>query len=428
MKGIAEITVRGKDGKIKLQRREHNAITTAHVEKIKQAIRYQKYARNTPGTDASDFQGIWLHSEQLENCGDIEPVVLCGGTATRASGVSQDYAPATKSQIEGNDIVNTWVWVLEKSVNIKAMSLHDKAFVDSSGGLGPIINGAVIEQPNKKICKTSYSKRSQYGSWSYVMDGADVEFNMTTLSNYARRTGSTKFLPPLYADDEYMQSNSSAGDTTGHRVTFNSTLSIVDDNGETVRSFSATQFAGLADATTYYCKVMPTAAADWLFVFKSATEVAVYKIPRTASGDAIPLMTTITGTGLTDDTTQIMSNCAVFNANQHSKTMFTAKTDGTYAMQQGVQMVNAQSVYMRPGCWCANRESNPLGATYFGGLPFEYDNGVDDKYKNKYTYISVGFSPLLHNTILNLSEPIEAEAGDTLTINYTVTVNEGAEA
>ena len=420
MKGIAEITVRDKDGKIKLQRREHNTITTAHLERVKAAIKNQKYSRTMPGTGASDFQGIWLHSEQLENCGDIEPVVLCGGTEVRGSGVSQDYAPATKSQIEGNDIVNAWVWVLEKSVNIKAISLHNVYLIHNTDCLS---YGKAIPQPNSIIYKQSYGKRSQYGDPEAVTDSASLVFNVSALKYELKRIASNPvFHPPLYADDEYMQSASSSG-TNGYRVSFNSTLSVVDGSGETVRSFSATQFAGLSDATTYYCKVMPTAAADWLFVIKSATEVAVYKIPRSASDDTIPLVTTITGTALSDTTTQIVSNCAIFNTNTSAKTMFCAHSDGTYAIQNGVQIFNCSFTPVKPGFSYPIRESNPMGVIELRGDSFNYSSG---NYKN--VQFSLGLSQFLHNTILNLSSPIEAEAGDTLTITYTVTVSEGADA
>ena len=420
MKGIAEITVRDKDGKIKEKRTEHNTITTAHLERVKAAIKNQKYARTMPATDASDFKGIWLHSEQLENCGDIEPVVLCGGTEARGSGVSQEYSAATKSQIEGNDIVNTWVWVLEKSVNIKAISLHDVGFIHDTDCLS---YGKAIPQPNSRIYKQSYGKRSQYGDPEPATDSASLVFNVSELKYELKRIASNPvFHPPLYADDEYMQSASSSG-SNGYRVSFNSTLFVVDGSGETVRSFSATQFAGLADATTYYCKVMPTAAADWLFVFKSATEVAVYKIPRSASDDTIQLVTTITGTA-SDTTTQIVSNCAIFNTNTSAKTMFCAHSDGTYAIQNGVQIFNCSFIPVKPGFSYPIRESNPMGVIELRGESFNYSSGA--VYAD--VTFSLGLSRFLHNTILNLSSPIEAEAGDTLTINYTVTVSEGAGA
>ena len=50
MKGIAAITDLGKDGKVKYKTKQHNTITTAHLEKLKQAIANQVYDRTTPSS------------------------------------------------------------------------------------------------------------------------------------------------------------------------------------------------------------------------------------------------------------------------------------------------------------------------------------------------------------------------------------------
>lgn len=404
MKGIATITVRGADGKIKERRTEHNTITTAHVEKLKQALALQKFKRSTPNTGAFMFQGIWLHSKQLGGLTDMQPVVLCGATTARGSGVSQDYSQATKSEVSGNDINNTWVWVLEKDVTINAISLHADSFIErASGWLPPTypivmlndVEGVYFKEDNNACYKISVSN------------------DVTNFYKRATSKGSNApFYTPLYTANEFFYTGSSNA-----APQMNSIFGVIDNTMSEVRSFKVSQLAGLSDGTTYSCKVMPTAAADWLFVIKSATEVAVYKIPRTASDDTIPLVTTINGTGFSASTTLIVLNCAIFNSTSQSKTMFTAQADGTYAIETDCQILNGAFSATNFGMSLPITASNPTPTVSLYGAS-EFESGVTS------TVFNFDFSGFPHNTILNLSAPIEAETGDTVTITYTITVEQ----
>ena len=409
MKGIAEITVRDKDGKIKLQRREHNTITTAHLEKVKAAIKNQKYARTMPETNASDFQGIWLHSEQLANLSDIEPVVLCGGTVARKSGVSMDYSQAVKSEIDGNNITSTWVWVLEKDINIKAISLHDSDFLNGA----TVFNRWVVQRlGNVGWRGSSYTS----GSSTYI-NFFKVGFSVHTSSlREIIKSDSHELLycSPLYDDDEYVYSHG----TNGY-VRMEKMLYIVDGDLQDVRSFPAEQFEGLQEGYNYpTCRVMPTAAADWLFVYMGEETYNVYKIPRAATEDQIPLVTTITVSGFNENAFLIVSNCAIINANAQSKTVFVAHADGTYTLATGLQMVNGTFGNSMMGYFLINRESNPTPASdLVASSGWESSSGAS-------SYLSMSGNPAVHNTILNLSAPIAAETGDTLTITYNITVEQ----
>lgn len=411
MKGIAEITVRDKDGKIKLQRREHNTITTAHLEKVKAAIKNQKYARTMPETKASDFQGIWLHSEQLAHLSDIEPVVLCGGTGARNSGVSQDYSQATKSEVNGNNITSTWVWVLEKDVNIKAISLHSNSFV----GTGSANFSRTVAQVlgDKGWRGNAYYRYSNYYT---TFEKFKIARNVSQLKDYITwMTHEVSYCSPLYDDDEYVYSFiNKAGYGGGSKY-----ICVVDNNIATKRIFHFTQFAGLnynGSASMRYM-VMPTAAADWIFIFKSTTEIAVYKLPRTESEDTIPLVTTVTGTGFAVDNTIIVSNCIIFNYTSQAKTMFCAHSDGTYSLEAGVQIINGVFLSTSLGMYLLNRESSPTPVCDLTAVSEFYDTA-------RSSYLTTTPNPAVHNTILNLSAPIAAETGDTLTITYTVTVEQ----
>lgn len=404
MKGIATITVRGADGKIKEKRTEHNTITTAHVEKLKQALALQKFKRSTPNTGAFMFQGIWLHSKQLGGLTDMQPVVLCGATAARASGVSQDYSQATKSEVSGNDINNTWVWVLEKNVTINAISLHADSFIERASGWLP---------PTYPIVMLNDVEGVYFKENSSVCYGISVSNDVTNFYKRATSEGSnTPFYTPLYTANEFFYTGSGYADPR-----MNTLFGVVDNTMSEVRSFKVSQLAGLSDGTTYSCKVMPTAAADWLFVIKSATEVAVYKIPRTASDDTIPLVTTISGTGFSVSTTLIVLNCAIFNSTSQSKTMFTAQADGTYAIETDCQILNGAFSETNFGMHLPITANNPTPTVSLCG---ESELGSD----GTSTAFNTGFSGFPHNTILNLSAPIAAETGDTLTITYTVTVEQ----
>ena len=404
MKGIATITVRGADGKIKEKRTEHNTITTAHVEKLKQALALQKFKRSIPNTGAFMFQGIWLHSKQLGGLTDMQPVVLCGATTARGSGVSQGYSQATKSEIDGNNIASTWVWVLEKDVTINAISLHADSFIERASGWLPPTYPIVMLNDVEGV----YFKEDDNACYEI-----SAPYDVTNFYKRATSHGSgAPFYTPLYTANEFFYTGS------GYAAPqMNTLFGVVDNTMSEVRSFKVSQLAGLSDGTTYSCKVMPTAAADWLFVIKSATEVAVYKIPRSASDDTIPLVTTISGTGFSASTTLIVLNCAIFNSTSQSKTMFTAQTDGTYAIETDCQILNGAFSTTNFGMRLPITASNPTPTVSLCGAT-EFESGVTS------TAFNFDFSGFPHNTILNLSAPIEAETGDTLTITYTITVEQ----
>lgn len=404
MKGIATITVRGADGKIKEKRTEHNTITTAHVEKLKQALALQKFKRSVPTTGAFMFQGIWLHSKQLANLVDMQPVVLCGATAARGSGVSQGYSQATKSEIDGNNIASTWVWVLEKDVTINAISLHADSFIERASGWLPPTYPIVMLNDVEGV----YFKEDDNACYKI-----SAPYDVTNFYKRATSKGSNaSFYTPLYTANEFFYTGSVAA-----APQMNTLFGVVDNTMSEVRSFKVSQLAGLSDGTTYSCKVMPTAAADWLFVIKSATEVAVYKIPRSASDGTIPLVTTISGTGFSASTTLIVLNCAIFNSTSQSKTMFTAQADGTYAIETDCQILNGAFSTTNFGMCLPITASNPTPTVSLCGAS-EFESGVTS------TDFNFVFSAFTHNTILNLSAPIVAETGDTLTITYTITVEQ----
>lgn len=404
MKGIATFTVRGADGKIKEKRTEHNTITTAHVEKLKQALALQKFKRSVPNTGAFMFQGIWLHSKQLGGLTDMQPVVLCGATTARGSGVSQGYSQATKSEIDGNNIASTWVWVLEKDVTINAISLHADSFIERASGWLP---------PTYPIVMLNDVEGVYFKEDDNVCYGISAPYDVTNFYKRATSRGSgAPFYTPLYTANEFFYTGSVAA-----APQMNTLFGVVDNTMSEVRSFKVSQLAGLSDGTTYSCKVMPTAAADWLFVIKSATEVAVYKIPRSASDDTIPLVTTITGTGFSASTTLIVLNCAIFNSTSQSKTMFTAQADGTYALETDCQILNGAFSTTNFGMHLPITASNPTPTVSLCGAS-EFGSGVTS------TAFDFDYSGFPHNTILNLSAPIEAETGDALTITYTITVEQ----
>ena len=404
MKGIATITVRGADGKIKEKRTEHNTITTAHVEKLKQAIALQKFKRSVPNTGAFMFQGIWLHSKPLGGLTDMQPIVLCGATAARASNVTQGYSPATLSEIDGNDITSTWIWYLQKNVTINAISLHADSFIERASGWLPPTYPIVMLNDVEGV----YFKEDDNACYKI-----SAPYDVTNFYKRATSQGSSApFYTPLYTANEFFCTGSVAA-----APQMNTLFGVVDNTMSEVRSFKVSQLAGLSDGTTYSCKVMPTAAADWLFVIKSATEVAVYKIPRSASDDTIPLVTTITGTGFSASTTLIVLNCAIFNSTSQSKTMFTAQADGTYAIETDCQILNGAFGTTNFGMLLPITASNPTPTVSLCGAS-EFESGVTS------TAFNFDFSGFPHNTILNLSAPIEAETGDTLTITYTVTVEQ----
>ena len=400
MKGIATITVRGADGKIKEKRTERNIITTAHVEKLKQALALQKFTRGTPNTGAFMFQGIWAHSAPLANLCDMQPVVLCGSTNTRVSGVSSDYSTASLSQIDGGDIESTWTWTIDKSVSISALSLHSSSFINNTNDWG--VPDYALSAVND--VQGFFKKEHGPGSQSVTFNQSVSSFNKT-----ARRGGGIYALP-LYTTNEFIRAYAS----TFFFVT--GMVGICDNTGTIIRRFPTTQFEGLDGISQYTFKVMPTAAADWLFVIKSTTKVAVYKIPRSASDDTIPLVTTISGTGFGGESTLVILNCAIFNSTSQSKTMFVGQSDGTYTLQTGVQLINGVFEQSYFGMYLPITENNPTPTVSLVASSNLSDADISS------SSISLKFWDFPHSTILNLSSPITGESGDTITITYTVSV------
>lgn len=419
MKGVAEITVRGKDGKVKLKRREHNMITTAHVDKIKQALANQNYSRTAIATAAYDFQGIWLHSKQLESLVDMQPVVLCGGTAQRQSSSSTDYSAAVGATAESGEIATTWAWYLDKSVTINAISLHSGFFI---GGSSRYYNELPI------ITRWGNSGFSAVRSSNALYRLAlEVSRNFSALRDVATQknafNGKAPVRLPLFSNDEYLPSYLRTGELFSERnniggATVFDYFFIVTAAGDGKRKFMMSQFEGLSAQTEYYVRVMPTQSADWLFVYKSTTEVAVYKIPRESTQETIALEATISGTGLSSGSTLILSNCAIFNATSQAKTMFCANSDGTFSVVSGVQVVNGtlSDSYCLSSLVRSSQNNAPTCDL------IKQDTATPDV--DEQFYLSVSPSPAVHNTILNLSSPIAAEPGDTLTITYKITVDD----
>ena len=403
MKGIAMITVTGKDGKIKLQRRENNTITTAHQAKQQAALKTQVYGRGSPNTGAFMFQGIQLHSEQLEDMCDIEPVMLCGAKASRKTNVTYEYSPANKTVVdETTGISTTWVWVLEKSCTIRAISLHSSGCVGGESGWVDVPYPIRV-LPNNTGYITNESNGTNY-RLKYATD-------LTDLKRTAKYWMGMVQLQPLYDSDHYVKPTA----PNGYIFRIKDTLEVIDINDTPIRSFSLSQFSGLAEGTTYYCRIMPTAAADWLFVGKSSTEIAVYKIPRSTSEETISLVTTIEGTGFETDMSDclVISNCFIANSTSQEKIMFSTHSDGTYSIGNG-QMINGVFAVTKGGYQLIRRDDDALPTLVLSAseLPTSEEN-VD---------IGKSYSGFVHNTILNISSPISLESGDTLTITYNIKV------
>ena len=400
---------------------EHNMITTAHVEKIKQALANQNYSRTAIATAADDFQGIWLHTKQLENLVDMQPVVLCGGVAQRQSASGTDYSAAVVATAESGEIATTWAWYLDKSVTINAISLHSGNFI--GGSTRPYNNSPIITRWGNSGF-TAYASGSAENANRMKLE---ISRDFSALRDVATRKNESNGIAPvrlpLFSNDEYLPSYLSTYESASDKNNIGGArvldyFFIVNAAGDGKRKFMMSQFDGLSAQTSYYVRVLPTQAVDWLFVYKSTTEVAVYKIPRESTQDTIALETTITGTGLSSGSTLILSNCAIFNATSQSKTMFCANSDGTFSVVSGVQFVNGtlSESFCLSSLIRSSQNNSPtcdLVASFYS-LP-----AVDAPFD-----VTVLPRAAVHNTILNLSSPIAAEPGDTLTITYKITVDD----
>lgn len=436
MKGIANITVKSADGRIKTRREEHNTITTAYKDKIAGQIANLKWGRSAfLSTSADDFKAVWMHGETLDDLCDIQTPLLVGGQDAKASGVSWQYAAPLNASVDEDTktISNTWAWSIGEATTIKALSLHNSA-VASQLNIGSWVTMVqkVIELPNDKVWIPGRYGRYSSGSGAskYVASQGKYDIKL--------ETSSFRLLPknrvdcsalPLY-NGEFLAAEEAASTNQNilffpNSATADTVLTVVSDenfaNGTNTaaRTFTMAQFEDFTSGQ-WMLSVMPTEYADWIFMSKNATSTTyVYQLPRTATSGTISKVTTITG--VSSVYCVIIGNMCIFNPNNTEvKKVFSSKDSGTWRVDEA-QLANG--AIGGAGQYCVLKmfyRNGDRSAFLLGG-----SGDCDDSDATIATALSAS---QIHNTILNLSSPLELAAGDTLSITYKIVIDDSETA
>lgn len=442
MKGIANITVKSADGRIKTRREEHNTITTAYKDKNAGRLAALKWGRTSfMSTSADDFKAVWLHGETLDDLCDIQTPLLVGGQAAKASGVSWQYAaPLNASVDEGTKTIsNTWAWSIEEATTIKALSLHNSGVTSVDFGNGSNYN---CIQTLMKLTDTSfyvpgfcYHYGSSYRNYRYRAPSiAEPTLSVQELKYIlsGQTAASPKQALPLYNKEFLIGEKRNSEVPTLVAATSTGTLTVVADENianksyTAKRTFAISQFENLGSPASssygYYVFTLPSPAVDWVFII-DATNVNVYQLPRTATEGTISRVTSFPDNSPSYPIYFVCGNMAYSHVAQDDGRayVFSCKDDGDWRVDEA-QLFNTNTGGSSDyGVFLPYVKRSDANGAYQLGINYEEDTTT-------WILSLGGYMRYIHNTILNLSSPLELAAGDTLSISYTVTVGEEAGA
>lgn len=448
MKGIVEFVVRDKYGRIKETRKEHNQITDAFKAKIEKYINeYIPFRTSSvsvfPTTGASDFQGIWLHSEQVADKYDIPPIMLSGGIAAREYAVDTSYASAIVNTTDDatKTITTSWAWVIPRSMSINAVTLHRKEFIE-----GTLVNTGrlqLLPLSSDEFLACPYrvqTGRSNYRSVYFQplrISGIDMSGLNRSLQSIRKITYGS--CTPTHSGVIVTENNYVS---VGVAVTWDPDETLFVIPNERVKEIDAfgnkEKFTSLADrmftrsqfvdipSGTVYVTSLPTKTKDFIFVSPSGTSGAlkIYELPRTSSSDQIQPVASVSFKQLSESkpvTSRITvyRNFAVFNVDDNSEcTVFHVKKDGSFEIYTGTP-INGDPKYIN------GSSEYPYSSNFrFQSLERQFP---DDKMDGLWSTVSndpvnTEFRPdyMVHNTILNLQSPLSLNQDDTLTITYKI--------
>jgi len=309
MKGTAHIVVKDKYGNIKTNVTEHNTIADAFKNRVQAWLngieKYQNSDSNNkgrfPSTTTEYFNGIFVNEATIADDKDIPIPAFIGGQVAKANVSNNMYSVTSTHTADDTKIQNTWTWTADKAYTIKSLALKNGAFANNFQSLqeswGNTTVAMVLKLNSNKVLLTG-------NSYQWQCFGELKNRVKTVTKNYGNlvkaSSGYLKFFP-LYSNEVALLSSSASAPATGSSV-YKIYVFDKDDitNYSTAtpkRSFAITQFEGMSGQnTSVSIAIIPTEQADYLFFSKNATELFVYKIPRSATEETIPKVQTITTT------------------------------------------------------------------------------------------------------------------------------------
>lgn len=483
MKGEALITVRDKNGNIKTQVREKNTVFDLPKEIIKLLIANANLGPlggntySTPGnqtvspTLSSPFACITAYAEWFRclKVNDVECSttdfkdwkypVLMGGEYTAQNTANKRYAyiDTTKMQKSGKIMKKYYSWMDCPAFTLRSLNLCHYSQGGQFGHAYSIFTyqrEASSNDPNYLRNKGKYyysgclTKHSvdYWGSDYYntlsVINADGFTWDGQYSSNPTNDQGCVNFdtlyccymyfsagsmtwrTPQIFAlkdgideNDQpvkelavFRNSNDMTTNDTDHYWKYIKILNA--DTGVERRSFLYAKFSGITSSSngvyitsSQCCNIVATDFGTFLIQstgISSGSTVKIWKIPETQTDETIPVYATVSETSFRPEANMIVINEYVFDA-YHGKAI----------------KIN-------------NDSNDPY--TFYDYLPFNYPSEAlqNGSYKNmanfsKYYDIvkcrSYNFETWYNTTVLNLSTPIQVAAGDTLSIEYTITVS-----
>ena len=450
MKGTAHIVVKDKYGNIKTNVTEHNTITDAFKNRVQAWLngieKYQNFDSKGrfPSTTTQYFNGIFVNEATIADDKDIPIPAFIGGQVAKSNASNNMYSSTSTHTADDTKIQNTWAWTADKAYTIKSIALKNGLFANSFQSLqeswGNTDVAMVIKLNSNKVLLTGNSYQWQcFGELKNRVQNVTKNYgNLVKASE-----GYLKFFP-LYSNEIALLSSSTSVPATGSYV-YKIYIFDKDDitNYSTAtpkRSFAIAQFDGMSyQSTSSSIAIIPTEQADYLFFSKSATELFVYKIPRSVTEETIPKLKIITTTRKYECPYALYGRTLLWpkskgGNNAPEKQCALIRVD--YDTASSTETITYKEIETNTGT-PSNYSYNPSNNTprlYYLETATEFVNpyvveSQDATGQQNSSNITIlnepcyGISPIWHNsTILNLATPISLAEGDVLTVSYTISV------
>lgn len=465
MKGEALITIKTKDGKIKQQVKESNIVFDLPKELMKSVIKNMDLgiasgtsdyngssslsgAQNANIDAASNFD-TWFRAIAVndEICSeqdykDWKLPVLYGGEQPTQDSNNKRYAQydTANSAMTGNILKKSYTWndcpsFTLRSINLKHLNNCNARSTEPYWGTYPIkrygkfyffIGGYNNNQYQFKGMQPN--RLCEKDGFEWVTNNSGVKFKGLKCSAFSTSGYGSVYQPAIYAckDREIMvlriTDDMTTDDTSSGAYKY---LYVIDaDTGTIKRRFTLSQFAGITPYSSHHpslstTKIIATEYGNFLLAQKVYTEDSTYSVALWRIPDQSEYSNYENGETI---------NTWLDN--------FITNWSGWYLY---VTAINNYIIFSGSG---ASRKAVKINSatpgditTISGYIPFNIASNYSKDYSyapivafNKYgdetlmrTYY--GIETWYNTTALNLSEGVEVAAGDTLTIEYTITAN-----
>lgn len=464
MEGKAIITIKGKDGKIKKQVTEKNVVFDIPKELLKSLIKnldlgmkgsMSNYSGSLSFSNSETYNleaitdfDLWFQAIAVndEVCSEQDykdwkmPVLYGGEQATQDSNNKRyAYYDTANSAMTGNVLKKCYTWndcpaFTLRSINLKHANCAAKR-QEPYWGTYPMkrygkyyffIGGYNNFQYEFKGIRPNMLGEKDGFEWASGNSG--VKFKGLKCGYFSTSGSYGVFQPTIYAckDREIMvlrNSDDMTTDETASGVRLNYLYVIDADTGSVKRKFALSQFDGITPYSTYFptssqTKIIATDYGNFLISTKKYTgdstyAVALWKIPDQSEYSNYENGETI--------------NTWLDN--------FITNWSGWYLY---VTAINNYIIFSGSGS-CRKvvkiNSATPGDITTYNYNPFNLPSNFSTDYSyapivafNKYgdevfQRSAYGHETWYNTTALNLSEGIAVAAGDTLTIEYTITAN-----